>query len=63
MSLVEEAIDAADAAGCAVAVGEFITEAGAGQDGVLRAQFLDQGEYPCSVFWELGRAGHDKQCT
>ena len=39
--LVEEAIDAADATGCAVATGELFAEARAGQDRVLRAQFLD----------------------
>ena len=59
--LVEEAIDAADAAGRAVATGELFAEARAGQDAVLRAQFLNQSED--RRVGEAGRAGHDTQCT
>ena len=57
--LVEEAIDAADATGCAVAAGELFAEARAGQDGVLCPQFLDQGEDRCVR--ESRRAGHGGQ--
>lgn len=58
--LVEEAIDAADAAGGAMTTNEFVAKACAGQDGVLCPQFLDQGEDRC--IRESRRAGHDKQC-
>ena len=54
--LVEQAIDAGDAAAQAVTAGEFFAQARAGEDGVLAAQFLDQGEDRCVR--EPGRAGH-----
>ena len=50
----------ADATGCAVAAGELFAEARAGQDRVLRAQFLDQRED--RRVGEAGRARHDTQC-
>ena len=59
--LVEEAIDAADAARGAVTTDEFVAKACAGQDGVLCAQFRDQGEDCCVR--KSGRAGHDTQCS
>jgi hypothetical protein len=58
---VEEAIDAADAARGAVTTDEFVAKACAGQDGVLCAQFLDQGKDRCVR--ESGRACHDTQCN
>jgi hypothetical protein len=54
--LVEQAIDAADAARCAVADLQCLAQAGAGEDGVLRAQFLDQMND--RGVRQTGRAGH-----